>query len=244
MPLPSNRKSGRAKEKEKMKKRVLMIVVVFLGFISFAHPAIASLQNGTWSSADGDFNAGLWREILWGGGEGMTGNEIQAWALAPSGLPEWGTYGAVLSTVQDLGGGTYLTTYVGGILFLYKGGPWNPGTIDGSVDLVTMNSFTNTTVKYGDGTMSFDIRGTGTFGEQTIVVAAHFDRATPQGLYPYSGTNPNTGQPGSASFYWGDLTSTTVTISSVPIPPAAWLLGSGLIGLVAIRRRFRNQHSH
>lgn len=220
-----------------MKKRVLMIAVLFLGTITLAAPASASLMNGTWTSSAGDFSTGPWREILWGGGEGMAGNEIQAWGLETGGMPQWGTQGAVLSTVQDLGGGTYLTTYEGGILVLYKGGPWNPGTYDVSGDLIAMNGFSNTTVKYGDGTMSFDILGTGIFGNQAVTIAAHFDRATPQGPFPYSGINPNSGEPGSASFYLGDLTSITVTITSVPVPPAAWLLGTGLIGLVAIRRR-------
>jgi len=30
-----------------------------------------------------------------------------------------------------------------------------------------------------------------------------------------------------------------VTIRPVPIPAAVWLLGSGLLGLAGIRRRFR-----
>ena len=37
----------------------------------------------------------------------------------------------------------------------------------------------------------------------------------------------------------GGTASITAYHTPVPIPAAAWLLGSGLIGLVAIRRRFK-----
>ena len=36
---------------------------------------------------------------------------------------------------------------------------------------------------------------------------------------------------------WGNVLSSKLVISAVPIPTAIWLLGSGLIGLVGIRRR-------
>ena len=31
----------------------------------------------------------------------------------------------------------------------------------------------------------------------------------------------------------------SVTVSSIPIPGAVWLLGSGLIGIVGIRRKYK-----
>ena len=37
--------------------------------------------------------------------------------------------------------------------------------------------------------------------------------------------------------YWVDVNWDSVSLNAVPIPGAVWLLGSGLIGLVAVRRR-------
>jgi len=42
---------------------------------------------------------------------------------------------------------------------------------------------------------------------------------------------------GSAVYAYGDVTLTSIT--AIPIPGAVWLLGSGLIGLVGLRKKFR-----
>ena len=41
-----------------------------------------------------------------------------------------------------------------------------------------------------------------------------------------------------ASSYAVEILTSTLTVSSTPIPGAIWLLGSGLVGLVGIRRKF------
>ena len=48
--------------------------------------------------------------------------------------------------------------------------------------------------------------------------------------------------------YWNEVSTSTqvtgstgdVNVSHNPIPPAVWLLSSGLIGIVALRRKFKN----
>ena len=47
------------------------------------------------------------------------------------------------------------------------------------------------------------------------------------------------GPDGQLDLHGGTITSATIDISAVPIPGEVWLLGSGLIGLVGIRRRFQ-----
>ena len=62
-------------------------------------------------------------------------------------------------------------------------------------------------------------------------------------LSEYNGESSKESLPGTQSADWGTdwyLGVWVTTASPVPIPGAIWLLGSGLIGIVGIRRKFKN----
>jgi len=49
---------------------------------------------------------------------------------------------------------------------------------------------------------------------------------------------------GYTSWFWQGPAGTadilaTITLNSVPVPPAVWLLGTGLMGLIVFRRKVR-----
>jgi hypothetical protein len=109
-------------------KKIAFIFCVFLIGIALVVPANAQPLTGTWDSRNGDFAAGTWKELLWGGAEGAPGNEIQA---------EGDCYvfeGALLETVELMSthSGTtpfieYLTFYGNGTLNLTneESCPWH-----------------------------------------------------------------------------------------------------------------------
>lgn len=106
-----------------MKKIAFIFCVCLIG-ISLVAPANAQPITGTYASRNGDFDAGTWKELLWGGAEGAPGNEIQA---------EGDCYvfeGALLENVELMStqSGTpsfveYLTFYGNGTLELPNAAP-------------------------------------------------------------------------------------------------------------------------
>lgn len=84
------------------------------------------------------------------------------------------------------------------------------------------------TVRFADWSAVLDysgIRTTGVFDHLTFTVTT-----TEVGVLSFIDT--------AADPSWGAYLD-NVRVEVVPIPPAAWLLGSGLLGLAALRRRLK-----
>jgi hypothetical protein len=140
-------------------------------------------------------------------------------------LVRW-TAAQVASVVNDLAGGhddTYLTVDDGEILSLLPGGG-NGITVDDDGNVyVTVNDLST-----GDGyLLMWD--GTSGAGDNYIAIAEG-------SMYPYQWLGPldTDGDSIYGSMAWGAVIT---EITPVPVPAAVWLLASGLLGLVGIRRR-------
>jgi hypothetical protein len=215
---------------------LILLIVLLLS----TTPAQASLlQDGSWTDPGGA-PIGIWTEYFWGGGPGQPGNEIQAYKpLTPA---YWSLIGALLtSAVQDpVNQNVWNTTYTGGTLSLSNMGPWWQGS-SGGYDYVevAMTSFTNTTTLYQDGHMAFSITGYGLYNDQNVWITATYGPGAPAtGTLP-STWNPVTGITADWNYQTGILTSSTISVNTVPIPGALWLLGTGLLGLAGLRRSKR-----
>jgi len=203
----------------------LAAVVLILG-ISTAAPA-ATITTGSWDLSTGIWN-GMWVEF-WadGGGAGSVGSELNAWSqcLGP-GTFQWSFTGALLQNVTPLGGtpAQYETTYTGGSLWL-KNDPLRWG------DSITIAGMTATNTSYHDvgGNLVFALTAQGTSGDYAYDI-----RATYHGPEFFIDEWCGEERPGHCGIGFDTV---ELTISHVPIANAFWLLGTGLIGLVGIRRR-------
>jgi hypothetical protein len=147
--------------RENMKPLRCLVPVFFL-VLALSFSAHAQLPVGTWN-APGDFEPGEWKELLKGGSEGATDNEITAFSKN-----YYSFEGALLESVDVVtppdpnvcvGGTLYKTVYKGGTLTLITNDNLSPWYISDSPDdhIIKFDKCTVLTCKYDDPekTMSF-----------------------------------------------------------------------------------------
>jgi len=174
-------------------------------------------------------------------------DKVNIWPVGGTGVPAWDSsplYASILGVSQAPGGPLISLPSTPGVYYLYLGNLANFPTT-GNPYLAIYSTDTSA-VYSGVGTWGFTISGSpGTFQ-----------------LWKWDGLNDYWTGSG-APIYWGwaggtaDLVNPAssglssdgfddaylvlgigVQPTAVPIPAAAWLLGSGLIGLVALKRRY------
>ena len=112
-----------------------------------------------------------------------------------------------------------------------------------SVD--TLLSSSNSTVRLSTGATDASYAGSGAFGASlgskvTFSTTAHLGNSL--GFYELSSSSTNQLAKANLTTFagaWnlGTNGALTYSVSAVPVPPAAWLFGSGLVGLVGVARR-------
>jgi len=208
-------------------KKTTIVALAFCLVTLLAQSASAGFYTGTWNPTTSPaLLNGPWEELYGGpggsGGPGSVGSELIAFD-STAGASQWYFSGALLTSVS--GTGPYTTTYSGGTLILQD----NQTRWGDYREIYDMN-VVNTSSHDGSGLLHFGLIATGTDGTFNYDITATYDGPDPATSYWF-------GQPW-AGHGGRPFTTLQLEISQVPIPGALVLLGSGLLGLIGIGRRF------
>lgn len=144
------------------------------------------------------------------------------------------------STGNYLGASSNTWNYAGGGLLTINGQVDLDGDLlpDAPYGTLLTASFDSSSVfNVGFGTFKLQILGAAFDGTLDAALASHYLAQTDVvgGINLSFSANANPGQAfTSNALYSGDI---MLELTTVPIPPSAWLFGAGMIGLVAVGRR-------
>jgi hypothetical protein len=172
----------------------------------------------------GDIGNGSWTEFFPAGeGQASTNNVLNA-----SGTP-WAILANISQTAQLIGDPgnpldfDFLTQY--NVIFEFtSAGNWGDPFILQNV----MAENYSKRASYPDGNVAFNFLTSGVVEDYLFEIDVEFDSITGSGTY----TNGPGDQHGGSTFE-----EITLIVSEVPIPGAIWLLGSGILGIMVLRKK-------
>lgn len=196
-------------------KRLCYLFIAGILIFTFSTPALAT----TWDLSTID--NGMWQEELLGA-HGVPGNTLSAWALSG----QWSLSDLSLDSVGFASDPLwqYESSYSGGTMVLDESGPWG-FSVTIPVTAVNLSRRDN-------GNLDFLMTLTGQAGGYDWIVEATFFGVLETNYFD------------DGMFLHGSLISEafetlTVTATAVPEPATMLLIGTGLIGLLGFRRKFR-----
>ena len=204
-----------------MKKSFILGMLLFLAF-GLAVNAHALLTPGTYDLLSGLGN-GSWVELFnW-----KNGGAPESTFIASATNSQW-LFTGTLSSFAPASTAPWQYQSTGQInLGIVAPGAWGEAV---QISNVSGTKFS----KWDNGNLEWQFTFTGYDNENPsipILFTGHFN-SIPPGSGTYFDLSP--------SMHGGSTLSQLDMQIAAPIPAAAWLLGSGLIGLVVIRRRMRN----
>jgi hypothetical protein len=222
-----------------MKKFLITLLISCVLTFLFAGSASASLYAGTWNSATGTDRTqlGTWTEDFNGGTYPGFVNATPT--MTSSGLPSGGiSWSSTGSTCAGVHSDTGFMPYSGGgfsrtVSNDYTGGLFTFTFLDGNTYTTNPSIARTNTTSYFDSSYHY-LYSTGS--TWTITGVVNEDPAYT--LITYA-TGHQTGFDAASRWGVNDYTRATL-VPTVPIPGALWLFGSGLLGLIGIKRKIRS----